>query len=191
MSKRERMVMIVAMSAAGLYLLDLIFVGPFFAEWNDVSQGIEKKSKELDGVRILLKHEMRSQGEWKKLRKRLDSEKRAATTEELLVHIDEIGRKAGVSRDIMNIKPSRDKQTGDFREVSLEASLETSITGMKDLLVELYNSSEFLKISRLTVTSRLGDRKRKDRLDVDIKISTIQYAPIIRKRNGRNGRGSK
>ena len=75
----------------------------------------------------------------------------------------------------------------DFVEYSLELSLQTDISGLRNLLVELYNSEEYLKVARLTVGSQPFDRARKDRLDINLKVSTIEYKPAKNGKNGRNG----
>lgn len=188
MSKRERTILIFALVVAGLYLLDLVVVGPWLERWDEVNRGIEKKREDLDEAEVLLMHEDAVQKEWRKLKNRLEAEDRAGTTETLLVHLDEIGRRAGVKEDIAKISPARWDRVGDFDEIGLEMLLETDIDGLRNLLVEMHNSNEFLKISRLTVNSQLGQRGKKDKLEVDLKVSTIELAPAGK---GRNGKGRK
>ena len=43
-----------------------------------------------------------------------------------------------------------------------------------DLLAELQNSKEFLKPLRINISSQY---EREDRLDLDLKLSTIEYSP--------------
>jgi hypothetical protein len=163
------------MTVAGLWLLDQTILTPWFEEWDRVSVEIIEKRDALESAEHLLKREVEAARDWRIIENQLTAEDRAATTDTLLVHMENLEQRAGVTMDITS---DREVDRGDFSEINLEISLQTDISGLRNLLVELYNSEEFLRMSRLNVSAQPFDKKRKGRLDVGLRVSTIEYHPI-------------
>ena len=83
----------------------------------------------------------------------------------------EVARTAEVTFDIKGV---REQQQGDFKEYVFETQIKLKWEQLGELLVALHNSREFLKPARVTVGSQY---EKEERLDVDLKVSTIEYAP--------------
>ena len=182
MSERERWIVIAAVAVAGLWLGDAMFLSPWMEEWDLVNARIYQKEKELEDAEMLLERELDVARAWKGLEDPLTSEDRADTQAAFIRHMGELEKKAGVRG---STKASRETDLGDFTEISLEMTMETDIDGLRNLLVELYNSREFLKVSRLSINAHPFDRSRRDKIDISLTVSTIDYHP--KKRNGKNG----
>ncbi|MHC4606610.1 MAG: hypothetical protein ACYTAF_06700 [Planctomycetota bacterium] len=179
MSKRERLVVIVTLCAAAAFLFNQFWLKPWERTWDQVSAELAEKRDSLGEKERMLAWEADVAADWARLKNALASEKRRDAAQVLLTHLNELERKAKVT---MNFHRGREDEIGDFVEHSVEISLKTDINGLRNLLVEFENSKEFIKVSRVKVNANPFDRGRKDRLDVDLKISTIQYKP------GKNGK---
>ncbi len=172
MNKREKTILPLAVGIAGLYLLDTLAVGPWLEKWDKVNAEIRTKRTELADAQRLLMREAEIRERWDKLKGQLGRDGHAKTTEDLLVHMNELERRADVA---LNTDSTREVPNGNFVELSLQMSLRASIEELRDLLVELYNSEELLRVRGLSVSANPGDRSRK--LEIRINISTVRYEP--------------
>ena len=184
MSKRERIIVIAALGAAAFFLFDRFLLTPWSSRWDAVARDLVEKRKGLEGARSGLAREADYASEWEKLEAGLTADRRKDVLQALLDHINDLERRAKVT---VNVNMSREDQVGDFREISLEISLRTTVEGLRNLLVEMYNSKEFLRISRLKVGANPFEKARADRLDVELKVSTIGYRPGGETKSGNNG----
>jgi len=174
-----------AAAVAILYLLDRLLLSPWIEEWETLGTQIEERRRELDEARSLMEREDRVKREWTRMEARLTRPPELESDVALLGQIKDLGDRAGVS---MTPESSRRiERPGGFFEVGCEVSLEADIVHLRDLLLELYNSEEFLKVHSLSVISRALDRRKSDRLGVDLKLSTIEFAPERARRGTRNG----
>ena len=62
----------------------------------------------------------------------------------------------------------------DFKEYVVDFKLQLPWEKFVTLLEELHNSREFLKLIRLNIASQY---EREDRMDVDLRVSTIEFDP--------------
>jgi hypothetical protein len=165
---------VLALVAGGAFLLfvgEKAYVSLWSDPWAKVNREIEDAKLELARAKAVVARESEVREDWKKIRGLLD--KRPANVGTHLVsHLDSIFDRVGTRADISST--SVQQQQGDFREYVFETRFKLPWGPFVDLLAELHNSREFLKLLRLNVASQY---EREDRLDVDLKVSTIEYAP--------------
>jgi hypothetical protein len=89
-------------------------------------------------------------------------------------HVGEMCDRAGGTYDIQAVQPQQVKDS-DFREYPVEMKFKLTWGQLVDLLAELHNSKEFLKPLRININSQY---EREDRLDLDLKLSTIEHSPV-------------
>ncbi|HVR87776.1 MAG TPA: hypothetical protein VMU54_25840, partial [Planctomycetota bacterium] len=66
------------------------------------------------------------------------------------------------------------QQQGDFKEYIFDTKFKLTWAQFVDLLVELNNSKEFMKVLRMNIASQY---EKEDRLDLELKLSTIEHSP--------------
>lgn len=161
--------------AAGAVLL--VFIGEkayagFWAEpWSEVNKQLQEVDRELARAKAVVGREPVAQEDWKKIRG-LMAQRPQNVGNHLVGHLESMFDRVGVKADISS--STLPQQKGDFREYVFETRFKLPWGSFVDLLAELHNSREFLKLQRLNVASQY---EREDRLDVDLKVSTIEYAP--------------
>ena len=172
---KERRTKILA-AAAGAVLLWFVAEKAWTALWSEpwarVKADIAAADAELARAKGVLAREEQVREEWKKLRGLLAKRPENVGTH-LVGQLDGMFDRSGVKADISS-GSSTQLPGADFREYVFETRFKLPWESFVDLLAELHNSREFLKLLRLKVSSQY---EREDRLDVDLKVSTIEYAP--------------
>src|SRR5262249_23722398 len=109
---------------------------------------------------------------WNKIRDRLNQPRLPDVHTNFMAHLNEIFDKAGVVSDISGTP--QPVQQGDFKEYIFDLKFKLTWAQLVEVLVELHNSKEFLKPLRMIITSLY---EKEDRLDVEMRLSTIEYSP--------------
>lgn len=173
MNERRTKSLAIAAGAVLLFFLADKGYAAFWSEpWAKAKADIAAADAELARAKGVLAREAQVQEEWRKLRGLLAKRPESVGTH-LVSHLDGIFDRSGVKADISSGN-SQQLPGADFREYIFETRFKLPWGSFVDLLVELHNSREFLKPLRLNVSSQY---EREDRLDVDLKVSTIEYAP--------------
>ena len=171
MNDRTRILAVVA----GAALLWFVGEAAWGAVWSTpkakLDADLAQADQELARAKGVLGREAQVQEEWRKIRGLLAKRPPNVGTH-FVGHLDGVFDRVGITADIAS--PSSPVQQGDFREYVFETRFKLPWGSFVDLLVELHNSREFLKPLRVNVSSQY---EREDRLDVDLKVSTIEYAP--------------
>lgn len=132
---------------------------------------IDKAAQEIARSNTSLAREPEVRREWAKVQNRLNLTRTPDVHTHFLAHLGDLFEKAGVTFDVSEAQP---QQQGDFKEYVYDTKFKLTWAQFVDLLVELHNSKEFLKPLRLTVGSQY---EKEDRLDLELKVSTIEYSP--------------
>ena len=132
---------------------------------------IDKASQDITRSYEALKREPVVQREWAKILSLQNQMRMPDVHTHFLAHLGDLFEKAGVTFDVSEAQP---QQQGDFKEYVYDTKFKLTWAQFVDLLVELHNSKEFLKPLRLTVGSQY---EKEDRLDLELKVSTIEYSP--------------
>ena len=172
MDKRTKLLALVAGSALGLFLLDKAVSALVTEPWSKINQELVKVNDDIRKAGTTLNSQETVTKNWNRVRDRLDLPRVPDAHTHFLTHLGELFEKVGVSFDVSeNPQPV---QQGDFKEYIFDTKFKLTWAQYVDLLVELHKSTEFLKPLRMTVASQY---EKEDRLDVDLKISTIEYSP--------------
>ncbi len=172
MDKRTRVLAIITAVVLGAFLLDKAvnaFVFDPLAKINldlvKTETDIRKANTTLNGQDLVTKN-------WNKIRDRLDQPRLPDVHTNFMTHLGELFEKVNVVFDVSeNPQP---QQKGDFKEYIFDTKFKLTWPQFVDLLAELHNSREFVKILRMNVGSQY---EKEDRLDLELKVSTIEYSP--------------
>jgi hypothetical protein len=172
MDKRTKLLAIVASTALGLFLLDKAVSALVIDPWTKINQDLVKTEAEIRKANTTLNTQDLVARDWAKVRDRLDEPRTPDVHTHFLTHLGDLFEKAGVAFDVSeNPQP---QQQGDFKEYIFDTKFKLSWAQFVDLLVELHNSKEFLKVKRINIASQY---EKEDRLDLELKVSTIEYSP--------------
>ena len=172
MDKRRRILVIGTLAAACAFLLDKA-VGALVVEpLQKIGEDTKKTDAEIKKANSVLNTEETVKRNWNKIRDRLDEPKIPDVHTNFLAHLGDHFEKIGVPYDV-NENPQPQTQ-GDFKEYIFDTKFKLTWPQFVELLVELHNSKEFLKVLKMNVSSQY---EKEDRLDVDLKVSTIEYSP--------------
>jgi hypothetical protein len=172
MDKRTRLLAILALVAAGGFVLDkavsALVTGPL-GKLNEELTATEAQIKKANNT---LNNQDTVSRNWNKIRDRLDQPRMPDVHTHFMTHLGEMFEKVGVVFDVSGTPQA--VQQGDFKEYIFDTKFKLTWAQFVDLLVELHNSREFLKPLRMNVGSQY---EKEDRLDVELKLSTIEYSP--------------
>ena len=172
MDKRRKVLLIGTIVAVCAFILDKAVSGLVIDPLQKIGQEMTKTDAEIRKANTTLNSQETVNKNWNRIRDRLDLPRIPDAHTHFLTHLGELFEKVGVSFDVSeNPQPV---QQGDFKEYIFDTKFKLSWAQFVDLLVELHNSREFLKPIRMSVASQY---EKEDRLDVDLKISTIEYSP--------------
>jgi hypothetical protein len=171
--QRTKILAIVALSALGLFLLDKAVSALVVEPWSKINQDLVKTEVEIRKANQTLASQDGVAKDWAKVRDRLDLPRTPDVHTHFLTHLGDLFEKAGVAFDVSeNPQP---QQQGDFKEYIFDTKFKLTWAQFVDLLVELHNSKEFVKPLRIQIGSQY---EKEDRLDLDLKLSTIEYFPV-------------
>ena len=172
MYQRRRILVIVTIAAAVAFVLDKAVSALVFEPLQKISQETTKTEAEIKKANTVLNTEETVKRNWNKIRDRLDEPRPPDIHTNFLAHLGDHFEKIGVSYDVNEI--AQPQQQGDFKEYIFDTKFKLTWAQFVDLLVELHNSREFLKPLRMSIGSQY---EKEDRLDVELKLSTIEYSP--------------
>lgn len=178
MNRRTRVLLAAALAAAGLFLADRGFSALWWDPWRKLSEEIRRADEEIARANAILERRASVLEGWRKIRDLLDKPRTPDVQTYFYSHLGSICDRIGVGVDVQGTGASG-RQEGDFKEHVYDMKFRLTWAQFVDLLRELHNSKEFLKPLRISVQSHY---EREDRLDVELKVSTIEYAPAPAKR---------
>jgi hypothetical protein len=173
MDKRTRVLAILAAIAAGGFLLDKAVMALVVTPLQKINEDLAATEGQIRKANTALNSQETVTRNWNKIRDRLDQPRMPDVHTAFMTHLTEIFDKVGVVFDVSGTPQA--VQQGDFKEYIFDTKFKLTWAHFVDLLVELHNSKEFLKPLKMTVSSQY---EKEDRLDVDLRLSTIEYAPV-------------
>jgi hypothetical protein len=170
--KRTRILVIATISVGGLFLLDRGVSALIVDPWSQTTKDIAKANAEIQKANTDLSHKDQVIRDWNKIKDRLDLPRPPDVHTNFLSHLGDLFQKSSVAFDVS--ENPQHQQQGDFKEYIFDTKFKLTWPQLVDVLVELHNSKEFLKPLRINIVSQY---EKEDRLDVDLKVSTIEYSP--------------
>lgn len=179
MNRRTQVLAAVAILAGGAFVADRLFTSLWWAPWKELGAQIDAADGDLYAAEAVVRRGPAAREGWKKIRRLLAAERGPDVQNHFSAHLDAICDRVGVTPDIQGGSP---QQRGEFREYSYDLRLRLTWEQMVELLRQFHDSREFLKPVRVNVASQY----EKDRhLDLDVRLSTIEYAPVAARERGR------
>jgi hypothetical protein len=170
--KRTKVLILITAAVGTLFLLDRGVTALVVDPWSTLSKEIVRTDAETQRAYQTLSGEEKVRRDWNKIRDRLDEPKTPDVHTSFLSHLGDLFQKVGVAFDVS--ENPQHQQQGDFREYIFETKFKLTWPQLVELLVELNNSREFLRPLKVSVISMY---EKEDRLDVDLRLSTIEYSP--------------
>ena len=172
MDKRRKILIVVTAVAGTAFLLDRAVSALVFEPLQKINLEITKTETEIKKANTVLNSEESVKRNWTKIRDRLDEPRPPDIHTNFLAHLGDHFEKIGVAYDV-NENP-QPQQQGDFKEYIFDTKFKLTWPQFVELLVELHNSKEFLKVLRMNIGSQY---EKEDRLDLELRVSTIEYFP--------------
>jgi hypothetical protein len=172
MDKRRKVLLIGTIVAACAFLLDRAVNGLVIDPLQKIGQEMTKTDAEIRKANTVLNTEESVKRSWNKIRDRLDEPRPPDIHTNFMAHLGDHFEKIGVAYDVNEIP--QPQQQGDFKEYIFDTKFKLTWPQFVELLVELHNSKEFLKVVRMNVGSQY---EKEDRLDLELRVSTIEYSP--------------
>lgn len=172
MDKRRRILIVVTAVAAAAFLLDKAVSALVFEPLQKINQDMAKTEAEIKKANTVLNTEEAVKRAWTKIRDRLDEPRPPDIHTNFLAHLGDHFEKVGVAYDVNEI--AQPAVQGDFKEYIFDTRFKLTWPQFIDLLVELHNSKEFLKVSKVVIQSQY---EKEDHMVVDLRVSTIEYSP--------------
>jgi hypothetical protein len=176
MDKRKRILVIATIALAAAFLLDKAVSALVFDPLSRINADLVKTDIEIRKANSTLNNQENVTRNWNKVRDRLDLPRTPDVHTHFMTHLGDLFEKAGVVFDVSGTPQAQ--QQGDFKEYIFDTKFKLTWPQFVDLLVELHNSKEFVKPLRMNVGSQY---EKEDRLDVELKLSTIEYSPATTK----------
>src|SRR5689334_749796 len=173
MDKRTRVLAILAGIVAGAFVLDKAVMALVVTPLQKINEDLTATEGQIRKANTALNSQETVTRNWNKIRDRLDQPHLPDVHTNFMTHLTEIFDKVGVVFDVSGTPQA--VQQGDFKEYIFDTKFKLTWAQFVDLLVELHNSKEFLKPLKMSVQSQY---EKEDRLDVDLRLSTIEYAPV-------------
>jgi len=176
MDRRQKVLAaIVALLLAG-FILDQFAFGPWLAAMASVQKEIEQVRSDRISAQEKARREPEVAAEWTALRERLKAVKGEEAANRLAGFVDQLIKKHDLKKSSLSPDPNP-KLVGNnaFREYALSATFQCAWEGFVRLLVDLYNTEDFVKLQRINVTSHYLLEKE-SYLDVTLRLSTV--APV-------------
>jgi hypothetical protein len=171
MDRRTQILVGVVVAAGLAFAADRFFISAWWGSWQKLTKDIRETDVEIGKAKATLAREDRVSKDWKKLREQLGTRPEDVRTH-FMSHLGSLCDKAGVSLDVTG--SPQPKQNGD-KEYVYETRFKLTWEQFANLLGSFHNSKEFLKLSRISISSQY---EKEERLDLDLKVSTIEYGPV-------------
>ena len=172
MDKRQRILVIATIAVAAAFLLDKAVSALVIEPLGRINAELVKTENEIRRANTTLNSQDLVAKNWNKIRDRLDLPRTPDVHTHSMTHLGDLFEKVGVVFDVSGTPQAQ--QQGDFKEYIFDTKFKLTWPQFIDLLVELHNSREFVKPLRMNIGSQY---EKEDRLDVELKLSTIEYFP--------------
>jgi hypothetical protein len=175
--RRRKLLVALVAAVAAAFIADKAYAALWSGPWSRVNDEITRVEGEIEKAELVLKRKETALEGWKKINALLSKPRTPDVKTHFISHFGQICERVGLNLDITPTAGAGQAQ-GDFKEYVFEMRFKLTWAQFVDLLVELHNSREFLKPIRIGITSQY---EKEDRLDLDLKVSTIEYAPVPQK----------
>jgi len=175
MNRRTRVLIILAGVALGGFVLDGLVKSLWWDPWKKAGEDIKEADLQFARLQTALRKEDKVTKDWEKVKKLLDKPRTPDIENHFKEALGAICDKVSVENNMVSSTVGRQ---GDFKEYVVDTKLKLTWAQYVAVFSELYGSKELLKPIRITLNSQYD---KEDRIDVDLKLSTIEYDPVTPK----------
>ena len=176
MDRRQKILAGLVIVLLAGFMLDRFAVGPWLAAMGSVQKEIEQVRSDRVSAEEKAKREPEVAAEWNVYRERLKAVKSEEAANRLASFVDQLIKKHDLKKSSLAPDPNpRLVGNNAFREHALGATFQCSWEAFVRLLVDLYNTEDFVKIQRINIQSHYLLEKE-SYLDVTLRLSTV--APV-------------
>lgn len=151
MSKREKSVLLGCVGIVVVSVLYSLVLEPLVKTWSDLGKQIKASSIRLKKSKQIVRRSKEIAAHYERIASFIPQGKGSKEEEitNLLSEIEQLARSAG-SR-ITDIKPRKVKDTGYYKRYIVEVESEGDIGGFTKFIYEIQNSSQLLKVEKLSI----------------------------------------
>jgi len=166
-SKRERILLYLALGTVGLLLLDRIWLRWVRAAWAESADALLRAETQLIKARRLLDNRERIENRWAPMKRQIERAKKEKAAS-FLAHLSKVEQQAHIAEK--SRKPLRAEERDGYRVEAFRIQFRCSVEQLARFLEALDNSERFVRVGTLRITgSRAGD------LDVLMEVSTLVF----------------
>lgn len=151
LDKRQKLLMIVAGSIIGLFLLDKVVLSPYLAAWKDRSERIVVLKQKLEKGNQLRDRAKSLDDQWTQLQKRSLPLAASAAENEVLQAALRWGRDSRVNFN--SLLPQPRDHDGGYRTVEVRANATASLAAIAKLLYNLETDSIAVRLEECEIDS--------------------------------------
>jgi hypothetical protein len=171
LSKRERYIAIITVSAVGLLALDRFILDPLLKDTRDLEVKIHSAQAQLDDASNLFDLKRRAANRWREMTVGGLARDESAAESQILHNLNDWSREVGLS---LSWKRDRTEKEGEFYKITYRAQGAGNMSQIGRFLFRVKAATVPVRISDLQVTSR---KEGTDDLAVTLGVSTIYLPP--------------
>lgn len=174
LSKRERIVALLAGLTIGALLLDQTMLTPWFNRLNKANDMIAAHQSKLLDANNLFSSDTAAQRRWKEMAGNGLKSDASASEGQLLDRVREAAQQAGLS--LQSLKPERSERVSGFYRITIRVTANGSMWRVSRFMESLQRSKIPLRLTDVQITAR---KEGTDDLSLQMGVSTIFDPPPV------------
>jgi hypothetical protein len=172
MSKRERMVGLIAGGVLGVLALDQLLVSPLLARKADADQRLTAALDDQKRATQVFQRDLARRREWKEIAGESLKVDAPAAESQLLNRVRDWAQEAGLG--LTSLKPERNDREQGYQKLTIRATGTGTMRQTSRFLQSVQNADIPIRVNELQLTAR---REGTDDLNVSIAVATIYLPP--------------
>ncbi len=171
-NRREKIIAVILIAVIGLAVIYEYVITPYVNEHDRVSQALKDAVNREKKAQRLLDARVSTNREWKNLLDHGLKTDPAASESQALHYMRTWADNSRV--DFQSLKPDRVARSGDFQQIRIQATGNTTTAAFANLLSQVETATIPMKVNDLRLTSR---KEGTDDLSFAMSVSTIVFSP--------------
>jgi hypothetical protein len=171
-NRREKIIAVVTVAVLGLLVIDQYVLNPYLDERARVEKSLNEATASSNKADSLLKARKETDGAWSAMLKSGLTTDPAAAESQALHKMREWSDASRV--EMQSLKPDRVARSGDFQQIRIQATGNTSTAAFANLLSLIETATIPIKVNEFRLTSR---KEGADDLSFALSVSTVVFSP--------------
>lgn len=172
MSKRERMIALIAGGVLGVLALDQLLVSPLLARKADAEQRLENAIRDQARATQVFERDLVRRREWRDIAGQSLKVDAPAAESQVLNRVRDWAQEAGLS--LTSLKPEPNAREQGYQKLTIRATATGTMRQTSRFLQSVQNADIPVRINELQLTAR---REGADDLNVSVAVATIYLPP--------------